>query len=216
MTLTSQEAQAYYNQHAAKQNRQGWYEDAALDWLCEHGQFEHADCILEVGCGTGRFAARLRKDLLSADATYCGYDISDAMLQLAGKELPNDATILVRGDATRSLPFRDASFDRLIAAYTLDLFSDDDARAMLAEAHRVLMTDGLLCLASLSSNRSSGLARVVGTLWTAVQWIAPSQVGGCRPIDLSSKLKTSHWDIVQHGVVEPRRVASEVVIAKRV
>ena len=83
MTLTSEQARHYYDRFVAKQDRQGWYEDAALSWLLDHGDFNDASCLLEIGCGTGRFAQTLLEEAMAANAGYTGLDISPAMLAAA-------------------------------------------------------------------------------------------------------------------------------------
>ncbi len=216
-TLTSSDARRYYERFAHSQDRQGWYEDAALSWLIEQGRFERATSVLEVGCGTGRFAARLINQYLPKSARYLGLDISWSMLAIAQDRLHGKASgvDLVQGDVTITLPIRDARFDRFIAAYVFDLLSDEEAHALFEEAHRVLAPGGLACLSSLGITGSSGLSRTISKLWRAVQRVAPRCVGGCRPIDLPSKLGPAKWSIVNRTSVQPWRVATDIVIARR-
>ena len=218
MTLTSEQARHYYDRFVAKQDRQGWYEDAALAWLLAHGAFDGALSLLEIGCGTGRFALRLREEAMASNAAYTGLDISPAMLAAARDRLArsNGHSNFVQGDATAMLPFASGRFDRVIAAYVLDLLSEADSTMLLAEAHRVLAPDGLLCVASLDSKSSGGLSRAIGVLWSAIQRIAPKRVGGCRPIDLRSKLDPASWRLIDHGSLKPWGVGSQALIARRI
>jgi len=214
-TLTSDEAWRYYERFAVKQDRQGWYEDAALDWLVEHGNFEQANSVLEVGCGTGRFAARLIDGHLPGHALYLGLDISTRMLAIACEKLAGSGARLLQCDVTMALPVRDASADRLIVAYVLDLLSEAEARALVGEASRVLVPGGLLCLASLARSPSGGLAWVSSWLWTMAQRLAPLRVGGCRPIDLAGMLEANVWHIEERTTVRPWSVASDALVARR-
>jgi len=43
------------------------------------------------------------------------------------------------------------SHDRFVSNYAFDLLSQEDIRAVLRQAHRVLRSDGLLCLSGISS-----------------------------------------------------------------
>jgi len=137
-TLNSTEARAYYERFAQNQESQGWYEDAALDWLARHGDFGQAKSLLEIGCGTGRFAQQLLTRHSPDGARYVGLDISWAMLTSARDRLPRTGTPLVQGDVTAGLPFAAGRFDRVIAAYLLDLLSEQEARTLIGEARRVL------------------------------------------------------------------------------
>ncbi len=77
-TLSREDARAYYERFAEKQDRQGWYEDAALDRLIDTGGFGNACTVLELGCGTGRFARQLLDRHLPEDARYLGLDSETA------------------------------------------------------------------------------------------------------------------------------------------
>lgn len=86
---------------------------------------------LEVGVGTGRFAAPL--------GVAIGVDPSANMLAYAARR----GVRAVRGVA-EALPFGDATFDHALVVTTLCFV--DDIPAMLAEAHRVLKSRGQLVI----------------------------------------------------------------------
>jgi SAM-dependent methyltransferase len=140
--------------------------DAALDSLLGPG----AGVCLEIGCGTGVRAARVR-DL---GWTPLGIDISAAMLRHARGRLP-----AARADATR-LPVRDRC---LPAVITVMAHTDMPAYpAVLAEAARVLQPGGCLvhigvhpCFCGGFADRSDPAAVVIrpGYLnghWTKASW----------------------------------------------
>lgn len=87
---------------------------------------------LEVGCGTGIYASRIR----SLGRKPLGVDLSSAMLGYARPRLP-----VVQGDATR-LPFPDGSMPAVVAvmAHT-DM---PEYQSVLAEVSRVLQPGGTL------------------------------------------------------------------------
>lgn len=96
--------------------------------------------LLDVGCGTGLLAARIRRERRSTSVV--GLDFSAGMLEHArarGGALP-----LVRGDGGR-LPFRDGVFDAIVATESFHWFPDPDGA--LAEFRRVLRPSGRLLLA---------------------------------------------------------------------
>ncbi len=82
---------------------------------------------LDVACGTGFLTRHLPGEVV-------GLDQSEAMLEVAAEQVP-DAT-LVQGDAL-SLPFGDASFDRVVTGHFYGHLEERDRERFLAEARRV-------------------------------------------------------------------------------
>lgn len=125
---------------------------------------------LEIGCGTGVNAARLR----ALGWKPVGLDLSAAMLRHAAGRLP-----IVRGDAAR-LPIGSASLDAVVAV----MISTDvpDYPAVLREAARVLRPGGRLmhvgvhpCFCGGFADRTDPAAVVIrpGYLdghWTTASW----------------------------------------------
>jgi ubiquinone/menaquinone biosynthesis C-methylase UbiE len=101
--------------------------------------------VLELGCGTGRLTVPLAR----AGASMTGLDRSAEMLEYAhsrAARLPRrDRPSLIRGDI-RALPFRDSSFEVVLAPYGLlqSLLGNRDLDRGLGEALRVLRRDGLI------------------------------------------------------------------------
>lgn len=107
--------------------------------------------VLDVGCGTGLLAARIRRELRPAATVGC--DFSQGMLRQAARadsELP-----WVRGNALR-LPFRDGSFDAVVSTEAFHWFPDQEAA--LTEFFRVLAPKGRLLVALINA-RTEWLAR---------------------------------------------------------
>jgi hypothetical protein len=89
----------------------------------------------------------------------------------------------------------------------------------------VSILGGFICLTSLST-RGGAVASLIAALWNAIhQYMGPSFVGGCRPIDTESLLLISHqgaggasdgrkWEIV--FTHRNYFVPLETVIAKRI
>jgi SAM-dependent methyltransferase len=95
--------------------------------------------VFEFGCGTGRFADRLLSRELPPDARYAGVDLSSTMVDLATRRLARFGeraqVTLTEGDVR--FPFPDASFDRVVATYVLDILGEERIRELLLEAHRL-------------------------------------------------------------------------------
>jgi ubiquinone/menaquinone biosynthesis C-methylase UbiE len=151
-TLTSSEAQAFYDKFGKEQDAQGFYEDPALDDLIAHAAFEDSHKIFEFGCGTGKFAERLLAEYISSSATYFGCDVSSTMVNLAAQRLLHyeKQAKAVQSDGTVHFPLLDHSVDHVVSNYVLDLLSEEDIKMVFTEAHRVLTPGGKLCLVSLT------------------------------------------------------------------
>jgi ubiquinone/menaquinone biosynthesis C-methylase UbiE len=212
--LTPEQARRVYDRIARAQDWQRFYEDAATAELVAHAGFDSARAVVELGCGTGRFAAALLAARPPADASYVGVDLSPRMVALASERLSrwrHRATVtLVEG--APAMPAADGAADRFVANYVFDLLGSDETRAALAEAHRVLAPGGLLCTAGLTPGEH-GIARFVSRAWTSVWARWPALVGGCRPIRLVDVLDPSQWVVSYQRTVVAWGIASEVVIA---
>jgi ubiquinone/menaquinone biosynthesis C-methylase UbiE len=99
--------------------------------------------VLDIGCGTGQFAARVLGQFPHAHVW--GLDLSDGMLhqgqdrsRLAGGRLH-----LVQGDSER-LPFGDDSFDAVTCTHSFHHYPHQER--VLAEMHRVLRPGGRLLI----------------------------------------------------------------------
>ncbi|MEM7272990.1 MAG: methyltransferase domain-containing protein [Actinomycetota bacterium] len=126
--------------------------------------------ILDLGCGTGQFAARLVTDQAAPDRStgttvgrieVVGLDLSAGMLTRAAARL-DGAVGLVRADA-QVLPLASGSFDAVACTESFHWYPDQ--RAALAECHRILGPDGQLLVASIATATRTGdaLVRSVST-----------------------------------------------------
>jgi ubiquinone/menaquinone biosynthesis C-methylase UbiE len=93
-----------------------------------------------VGCGTGHWLALLAREARSI----AGIDASTNMLARARERVPQAELVHGRAEA---LPFRDASFDRVVCVHAFHHFAD--RRAFLAQALRVLRPGGGLLVCGL-------------------------------------------------------------------
>lgn len=212
--LSHEEAKAFYDRFGSRQDSQRFYEDPALFVLLAHADFGAARSVFEFGCGTGRFAEHLLSQWLAADCRYEAVDISSTMVRLAQIRLASwrARVHVAQTSGAMSVPVPDASVDRFIACYMLDLLDEEDIRLLLAEAHRVLVPGGLLCVVGLTHGESLS-ARIVGGLWRALFWLQPKLVGGCRPIVVEDYVNDGDWSVRHRDVVTRFGISSEVLVA---
>ena len=108
----------------------------AVDALVREGHIA-GKRVLDVGCGTGRLCAAL--EALGSRAA--GVDASAEMLAVARSRLP-EGTVLEQARA-ESLPFGDASFDRVTMQLSVHLL---DRPTAFAETARVLAPGGRIAI----------------------------------------------------------------------
>lgn len=123
--------------------------------------------ILDIGCGTGRYALELAR--LGATAVV-GVDPSMAMLAVAKAEraLPGGSAYLRA--VGEHLPFSSAAFDVVIAVTSLEFAADVDA--MLAEAVRVTRSGGRVVIGALNGRSLWAVRRrrSRSPLWAAARF----------------------------------------------
>jgi ubiquinone/menaquinone biosynthesis C-methylase UbiE len=99
--------------------------------------------VLDVGCGTGQLAARIKRERPATDVVGC--DFSAGMLSRAAGRCHQVRWI--RGDAGR-LPFHDGTFDVVTSTEAFHWFPDQEA--VLREVYRVLTPGGRFLLAMVN------------------------------------------------------------------
>jgi len=143
---------------------------------------------LEIGCGTGVYAARIR----GLGWTPLGVDLSAGMLRHAAGRLS-----VVRGDATR-LPFADGSLPAVVA--TMVHTDMPDYPAVLREARRVLAPGGVFvhigvhpCFCGAFADRADETAVVIRPGYRERYWSKDSwTTGGVR-----AKVGATHFPLAE-------------------
>lgn len=216
-TLSHEEARRVYDFIGSKQDSQAFYEDVATCDLVRHGEFATARAVFEFGCGTGRFAKTLLAEHLGPKARYVAVDVSPKMVALARQKLSDfgDRARVVLSDGNPRTSEPDSSFDRFVSNYVFDLLSEEDIRGAVAEAHRLLRSGGLLCVASLAPGKDM-ISRAVMAVWSFLHGLNPKFVGGCRPIDLPPFVSDDRWKLRHRRGFAPYGLPSEVLIAERI
>ena len=162
--------------------------------------------VLHVGVGAGREQAAIHA-AVAPGGQVVGCDLSRSMLELTRRRA---AAPLCQADAS-ALPFAHQRFDRLFAAYLLDLLPARDLPGVLAEFRRALRPGGRLVLAALTEGVDLD-SRVFIALWKLRYRIAPASLGGCRPLRLVSLVEQSGFTVEQRQVIVQRGFPSEIIV----
>ena len=211
--LTPSAVKSFYDRFGARQDKQAFYEDRAVDDMLAHADIPLAHHIVEFGCGTGRLAERLLR--AAPVARYSGCDVSTTMVGLAEARLAGfgeRATVRLQPEGSVALPVPAQSADRAVSTYVLDLLPEAQVEAFLAEARRVLEPGGRLCLVGIAPGFTL-TSRLVMSGWMTLWRAAPGVVGGCRPISVAALVRAAGWEPGYVGHVVSWGVASEVVTA---
>ncbi len=92
--------------------------------------------VLDIGCGTGALALCLHE----MGYRVTGADASPRMIAMARKNNRGNGAAFVVGDALDSLPFRDKSFDLVIASYVVHGLKKEQRARFYNEARRLART----------------------------------------------------------------------------
>jgi SAM-dependent methyltransferase len=132
--------------------------------LLDHAGFTPGERVVEIGCGSGRFARQIAAAVAPGD-TVLGLDISPALARLARQEALEAGTgnleILV-ADAQTAMPLG-APFDRLVSRFGVMFFADP--AAAMANLHAMLAPGGRLDFAvwaGIEGNPWAGAVMAVG------------------------------------------------------
>jgi SAM-dependent methyltransferase len=134
-----------------------------IQWICIKNRLCPPQQLLDFGCGSGRFAARLA----TLGVRYFGIDFSREMLRTACRTNLALGMKFVQFDGQK-LPFASAAFDVCLTTGVLQyLINGPDISKILAELRRVLRPGGRLILieqASLSNQSSGTVSRAATAL----------------------------------------------------
>lgn len=144
--------------------------------------------ILDLGCGTGQFLARLSTTFPSAVAV--GVDLSGGMLDQARRRLGvSGGSSLARADAL-ALPLQADSIEVVTCSESFHWYPNQ--AAALAEVARVLAPDGRLLIASIAATTDLGQAAIRS--WSEA---VGQPIRALPPRRLRGLLDRSGFDILQ-------------------
>src|SRR6185437_9811003 len=147
--------------------------------------------ILDAGCGSGPLFAALR----DRGAIVTGFDKSAGMLEQARRRLGDDADLQV-ADLSCPLPFRDATFDDVVASLVLHYL--EDWGPALTELRRVLVPGGRLIVAVDHPFVIYALERVAGrnpNYHATFNWTEEWTMGG-------QTIPMSFWNRPLHAMTD--------------
>ncbi|MFK7753728.1 MAG: class I SAM-dependent methyltransferase [Sedimentitalea sp.] len=116
--------------------------------------------VLDVGCGMGASLARVL-DLIGADGTATGLDISERMLTRAGQRFEGAPVELIVADAqTHALPSR--HFDAAVSLFGTMFF--DDSQAAFANLHSAMKPGAQLTFAAWGTRQDNPYFGMAGKI----------------------------------------------------
>jgi ubiquinone/menaquinone biosynthesis C-methylase UbiE len=151
--------------------------------------------VLDLGCGTGRFAVALQALI---GARVVGLDVSLRLLQYAAQKPAGQYRWWVQGHAA-ALPFPEATFARVLLSLVLHQFQDW-ARA-LAEVARVLQPGRLLIIRTITPEAAR--QRIPFRFFPTIAEIEATRMPTVA--DIEASLSGAGFTIMQTEAVERRK-----------
>jgi len=154
--------------------------------------------ILEIGFGTGSSLIPIAA-AVGASGDVAGIDISSGMHAVAEERIRHanvPASIDLRVSAVPPLPFRDAFFDGVFTAFTLELFPDDTIPIVIREVRRTLRAHGRITVVSMAVGTEEQRHRLPERIYVWMHGHFPHIVD-CRPIEVERHLTEAGFTIAQ-------------------
>jgi SAM-dependent methyltransferase len=154
--------------------------------------------ILDLGCGTGIPAAQ---SLAAAGHHVTGIDVSARMVELAKRQVPEGEFI---HEDMMQARFDDATFDAVVAYFSLLMLPKRDVALMLDRIRGWLRSDGLFSLGMVNFDADAAPVEFMG-IQVRVTGYSPD---GMAAAIAESKLDLISLDTVEHqppvGPIEPQ------------
>ena len=119
------------------------------NWIISQYNFPKNATVLELGCGTGAMWQG-QKDLVNRCSNIILTDISQGMLDEARDTLNNYNNIHYEVVDVESIPYKDSTFDHVIA--NMMLYHTNDLNKALSEIARVLKPNGIFTCVTYGEN----------------------------------------------------------------
>jgi len=187
-----------------------WEQDYSRRGLLWGGAVHHnlptgpGSRVLELGCGNGKTF----RSLIGKGCDVVGIDFSISALSLCRSREPGGQCVCA--DAIK-LPFRDASFDTVIAIHLFGHIDAVDRIRCTAEAARILRPGGILFFSAFSREdfrAGTGEETEPGTFLRktgiATHYFTESETASLFPSLVSEQCTTHRWTLRVRGKVYPR------------
>jgi SAM-dependent methyltransferase len=154
--------------------------------------------VLDLGCGSGIPAAQL---LAAAGHHVTGIDVSARMVELAKQQVPEGE--FIQQDMMQAR-FDDASFDAVVAYFSLLMLPKSDVAIMLDRIHGWLRDDGLLSLGMVNFDADAEPVEFMGVHFRVTGY----PPDGMADAILRANLNLLSLETVEHqpsvGPIEPQ------------
>jgi len=208
--LPTPATQKFYDRIGSRYDWFEFYEGRAKEQAFKALQLKDGLKVLSVGVGTGKELGKIQA-AISPGGTPFGLDLSPVMARLTRERTgPN----VCQADA-RKLPFVDQTFDRLYAAYVLDLLPLTDIGQLLVDFWRVISPSGMLVILALTEGVDLPSKALV-SIWKGVFAISPAMCGGCRPLELIELVQAAGFTNIERQVIVQAGVPSELISAHKI
>jgi len=180
----------YYDTLTASSEKK--YVNTGLNML----SVQEGEHVLEIGCGTGHALVQIAQITGKSGYVY-GVDISEGMIEISRERLQDhrlSKRVSLLLDDASNLPFSSGSMEAIFISFTLELFHTLDIAQVLAECHRVLNSQGRICIISLAKDDP---LNIFGRLY---EWLHDKfpKVLDCRPIPVKALLHQADFTIKDH------------------
>lgn len=172
------------------------YPDGLIKKIIELGCINRGKKILDLGCGTGNIAYQIKTTI---EADLIGVDVSLAMLTVAKNK---SLEVLCTNINNQRLPFRDSSFDSIVAAYVIHQIKN--LNFLLSECYRVLR-DGVLVLLTSSHKQIEDQHPIIKDFFPSYISIDKSRFPDIHKID--DALGYSGFKDIKHEEVTVANIA---------
>ncbi|MBI5694139.1 MAG: class I SAM-dependent methyltransferase [Nitrospirae bacterium] len=145
------------------------------DALFSLADFRDGDRVLDAGCGTGVYM----RELNGMGLNPVGVDADEGMLNYAASSCGRWA--LLAGARAEALPFKDASFDRVVSVCTLEFVAAPETA--VREMARMLKQGGILLVGFLNGNSTWAELRLEkakdpSSVWHGVRFYTLAEITG--------------------------------------